>query len=54
MGLSQQQLMALAYAMGHSLDTLRRIYDRSTPEEKRRPIDEVIEQGLFNPASEGR
>jgi hypothetical protein len=54
MGLSQQQLMALAYAMGHSLDTLRRIYDRSTPEEKRRPIDEVIEQGLFNPALEGR
>jgi len=46
--LSDQQKESLAYAMGHTLKTLKSIYDRSTPEEKRRPIEEAINQHLFN------
>ncbi|MBW4542279.1 MAG: hypothetical protein KME43_24550 [Myxacorys chilensis ATA2-1-KO14] len=44
MGLNEQQMMALAYAMGHSIQTLRRVYERVTPEEKRRSIDQVIDE----------
>ena len=52
MGLSQQQLLALAYAMNNSLETLRRVYERTTPEEKRRPIDEVLKQLFGNSTAE--
>ena len=46
-GLSDQELRSLAYAMGHSVETLRKMYERSTPEEKLRPIYEAIDRHLF-------
>lgn len=46
-GLSDQELQSLAYAMGHSVETLRKMYERSTPEEKLRPIYEAIDRHLF-------
>lgn len=52
MGLNEQQMMALAYAMGHSIETLRRIYERLTPEEKRRPIDQVVNEVVLGQAPE--
>ncbi|MCY7277946.1 MAG: hypothetical protein LH702_30485 [Phormidesmis sp. CAN_BIN44] len=51
-GLNQQQLLALAYAMNNSLETLQRVYERTTPEEKRRPIEEVINQLFGNSTTE--
>jgi hypothetical protein len=39
--------------MGHSLDTLRRVYERTTPEEKRRPIEQVIHEVVLGQAEEG-
>lgn len=56
-GLSDRELESLAYAMGHSVKTLRDMYERCSPEEKLRPIFEVIDRLLFNeleeaPASE--
>jgi hypothetical protein len=38
-GLSDVELRSLAYAMGHSVETLRQMYERCTPTEKRRPTD---------------
>jgi DNA-directed RNA polymerase specialized sigma24 family protein len=35
--------------MGHKVETLRQMYERCTPEEKRRPIEEAIEELLFEP-----
>ena len=52
MGLNQQQLLALAYAMNNSLETLQRVYERTTLEEKRRPIDEVLKQLFGNSTAE--
>ena len=46
-GLSDQELRSLAYAMGHSGETLRNMYERCTPEEKLRPIFEAIDRHLF-------
>jgi hypothetical protein len=46
-GLSDQQKESLAYAMGHTLRTLKKIYERCTPDEKRRPIEEAIDELLF-------
>ncbi|MBD2066222.1 site-specific integrase [Leptolyngbya sp. FACHB-671] len=46
-GLSDQELHSLAYAMGHSVETLRKMYERCTPEEKLRPIYEAIDRHLF-------
>jgi len=46
-GLSDQQKESLAYAMGHSVETLKKIYERCTPDEKRRPIEEAIDELLF-------
>ncbi len=46
-GLTDQQKESLAYAMGHTLETLKKMYERCTPEEKRRPIEEAIEELLF-------
>ncbi|MEW6499325.1 MAG: hypothetical protein AB1589_43635, partial [Cyanobacteriota bacterium] len=45
--LTDQQKESLAYAMGHTLKTLKTIYERCTPEEKRRPIEEAIDEMLF-------
>ncbi len=42
-GLSHQEKLSLAYAMGHDLTTMEKIYEQCTPEEKRRPIDEVVD-----------
>ncbi len=53
MGLNEQQMMALAYAMGHSIQTLRRVYERLTPEEKRQPIDQVINEVILGQEAEG-
>ena len=46
-GLTDQELRSLAYAMGHSVETLRTMYERCTPEEKLRPIFEAIDRHLF-------
>lgn len=43
-GLNEQELRSLAYAMGHSVTTLRQMYERCTPEEKLRPIFEAIDR----------
>ncbi len=51
-GLSDVELRSLAYAMGHSVQTLRQMYERSTPTEKRKPIEEAIVQRLFAPGKE--
>ena len=45
--LSDQQKESLAYAMGHTLRTLKNMYERCTPDEKRRPIEEAIDELLF-------
>ena len=52
--LNDAQLRSLAYAMGHTVETLRGMYERCTPEEKRRPIEEAISELLFDqpPAAE--
>jgi hypothetical protein len=52
--LNDAQLRSLAYAMGHTVETLRGMYERCTPEEKRRPIEEAIDELLFDqpPATE--
>ncbi len=50
-GLDDAQLRSLAYAMGHTVEVLRQMYVRCTPEEKRRPIEEVISQLLLEPPS---
>jgi len=46
-GLTDQQKESLAYAMGHKIETLRKMYERCTPQEKRRPIEEAIDELLF-------
>ncbi|XGW00859.1 MAG: hypothetical protein ACAF41_33320 (plasmid) [Leptolyngbya sp. BL-A-14] len=51
-GLSDQELRSLAYAMGHSVETLRKMYERCTPEEKLRPIYEAIDRHLFQQLEE--
>jgi hypothetical protein len=45
--LTDAELASLAYAMGHSVETLRKMYERCTPEEKLRPIFEAIDRHLF-------
>ncbi|MBD2365400.1 hypothetical protein H6G36_30375 [Anabaena minutissima FACHB-250] len=46
-GLSDAQLRSLADAMGSTLETLRSMYERCTPSEKRRLIKEAIDELLF-------
>jgi hypothetical protein len=46
--LTDQQRESLAFAMGHSYETMRKIYERSKPEEKLRPIFEAIDIYLFS------
>ena len=50
-GLNSAELESLAYAMGHSVETLKRIYARCRPEQKRRPIEQRLDQELLLPAS---
>ena len=52
MNLSDAELRSLAYAMGHSVQTLRKIYERTTHEEKLRPIFEAIDRLLFQQLAE--
>lgn len=47
-GLSDVQFNSLAYAMGTSPETLQRTYERCTPEEKRRPIEEAIDSYFYD------
>jgi hypothetical protein len=42
MELSDRQKESLAYAMGHDVKTLEELYNRASPAEKRRPIEECI------------
>ena len=51
-GLNDQELRSLAYAMGHSVETLRNMYERCAPEEKLRPIYEAIDRHLFKQLEE--
>ena len=46
-GLTDHQKESLAYAMGHDIKTLLEMYDKCTPDEKRRPIEEAIDTILF-------
>lgn len=39
----EQQIHSLAYAMAHSVKTLREIYDRRCPAQKNRPIEQAME-----------
>lgn len=51
-GLSDSELSSLAYAMGHSVKTLRDMYERCTPVEKRQPIESAIAERLFTPSEQ--
>ena len=46
--LTDHQRESLAYAMGMDIKTMKEIYEKCTPEEKRRPIEEVIDQVFLN------
>jgi hypothetical protein len=46
-GLGDKAVHSLAYAMGTSYDILKRTYEKSTPEDKRRPIEEAIDEDLL-------
>jgi hypothetical protein len=48
MELTDQQKSSLAYAMGHEPRTLKDLYERSSSQERRRPIEEVIDQLFFD------
>ncbi|MBC1224874.1 hypothetical protein GNF09_34425 [Nostoc sp. UCD120] len=50
-GLNEQEQESLAYAMGHDVKTMLEFYENCTPNEKRRPIEEVINEVLFNTLS---
>ncbi len=39
---TEDRIRSLAYAMGHSVETLRKAYDRRRPQQKNRPIEEVM------------
>lgn len=51
-GLSDAELQALAYMMGHDVATLRRIYQRCTPSEQQQIIEEAINERLSRPLSD--
>lgn len=46
--LTDQEKASLAYAMGHDIDTLKKLYERTTSAEKRLPIEEAIDKFLFD------
>lgn len=41
-GYTEDRISSLAYAMAHSIEVLRRIYDRRRPQQKIRPIQNVV------------
>lgn len=41
-GYTEDRIHSLAYAMAHSIEVLRKIYDRRRPQQKVRPIQEVV------------
>ncbi|BAU12548.1 hypothetical protein LEP3755_30780 [Leptolyngbya sp. NIES-3755] len=47
--LTEAEVSSLAFAMGHSVQTLKDIYERCTEQEKARPIYEAIDRHLFQP-----
>lgn len=52
-GLSDIELRSLAYMMGHSVDTLRRMYAKLTPVEQQQAIEDAINIRLCHPDGEG-
>jgi len=51
-GLSDVELRSLAYMMGHSVETLRRMYAKMTPIEKQQPIMDAINARLCQPGNQ--
>lgn len=47
-GLSEAELRSLAYSMGMTLGTLRKTYERCTTKEKRKAIEQSIQERLLN------
>ena len=47
-GLTDAQRESLAYSMGMDVKTMREIYEKCSPEEKRRPIEEAIDNLIFS------
>lgn len=47
-GLSDAEMRSLAYAMGHSVETLRNMYERCTPQQKRQLIEDAIKERLLD------
>jgi hypothetical protein len=47
-GLTDSETESLAYAMGHDVKILLELYEKCTPDEKRRPIEEAIDELLFS------
>jgi hypothetical protein len=47
-GLTDHQRESLAYAMSHDVKTMREMYEQCTPDEKRRPIEDAIDELLFS------
>jgi hypothetical protein len=45
-GFTPDRIASLAYAMGHSEETLRQIYDRRRPKDKIRPIEDTLNEVL--------
>jgi integrase len=41
-GHTEDRIRSLAYAMGHSVEMLRKVYDRRRPQQKNRPIEEAM------------
>jgi hypothetical protein len=41
-GYTEDRIRSLAYAMGHSVEMLRKVYDRRRPQQKNRPIEEAM------------
>lgn len=44
--LTEAELRSLAYSMGMTIETLRKTYERCTPEEKRKAIEQAIQERL--------
>ena len=52
-GLSDTELRSLAYMMGHTVETLRRMYAKLTPTEQQQPIEDAINERLLDPDGRG-
>jgi hypothetical protein len=46
MGLSDEEMRSLAFMMGHSVETLRRIYERTTSLQKQAHVENAIQRWL--------